>query len=80
MGLTQAGFQPSTVIFSSPEQFRGESLDVRSDVYQIGELLYYLLTGKHYIDLDDLETKADTIGHNIKAGSKNVYAAGAGNL
>ena len=66
MGLTQAGFQPSTVIFSSPEQFRGEPLDIRSDVYQVGELLYYLLTGKHYIDLDDLETKADTIGHNIK--------------
>jgi len=66
MGLTQAGFQPSTVIFSSPEQFRGEPLDVRSDVYQIGELLYYLLIGKHYIDLDNLETKAETIAHNIK--------------
>ncbi len=66
MGLTQAGFQPSTVIFSSPEQFRGETLDARSDVYQVGELLYHLLTGKHYIDLDTIETQADTLGHNLR--------------
>ncbi len=66
MALTQVGFQPSTVIYSSPEQFRGEALDVRSDIYQMGELLYHLLAGKHYIDIDDIQTQADTIGHNIK--------------
>lgn len=66
MGLTQAGFQPSTVIYSSPEQFRGEPLDVRSDVYQTGEVLYQLLTGKHYIDIATIQTQADTLGYNIK--------------
>lgn len=66
MALTQAGFQPSTVIFSSPEQFRGEALDIRSDVYQVGELLYYLLTGKHYIDLAVIEAEADKLGHNLR--------------
>jgi serine/threonine-protein kinase len=66
MALTQAGFQPSTVIYSSPEQFKGEPLDVRSDVYQVGELLYHLLTGRHYIDIDALETQAETLGHNLK--------------
>jgi serine/threonine-protein kinase len=66
MALTQAGFQPSTVIFSSPEQFRGEQLDTRSDVYQIGELLYYLLTGKHYIELEDIEAQAEKLGHNLR--------------
>ena len=66
MALTQAGFQPSTVIFSSPEQFRGEPLDTRSDVYQVGELLYYLITGKHYIELEHIEAQADKLGHNLR--------------
>jgi len=66
LGLTQAGFQPSTVIFSSPEQFRGEQLDARSDVYQVGELLYHLLARQHYIDLETIEAQADALGHNLR--------------
>ena len=65
MKLTRIGFQPSTVIFSSPEQFRGEKLDARSDVYQVGELIYYMLTGRHYIDLTELETRVDTVESNV---------------
>jgi serine/threonine-protein kinase len=66
MGLTKAGFQPSTVICSSPEQFRGEKLDARSDVYQVGELLYHLLAGQHYIDIRAIKTQADSIEQNIR--------------
>ncbi len=66
MGLTLVGFQPSTVIFSSPEQFKGEKLDVRSDIYQVGELLYYMLTGHHYIDIPQLETQASTLPQNLR--------------
>ena len=66
LALTQVGFQPSTVIFSSPEQFRGEKLDARSDVYQVGELLYMMLTGEHTIDLDMLETQMETLPQTIK--------------
>jgi serine/threonine protein kinase len=60
--LTQAGFQPSTLLYSSPEQITGEPLDARSDVYQVGELLYYMLAGKHYIDLALLEQQSLTQG------------------
>ncbi len=60
LGLTQAGFQPSTLVFSSPEQVKGEPLTPRSDVYQIGQLLYYMLTGEHYINLQELENEALT--------------------
>ncbi|MBN1219242.1 MAG: serine/threonine protein kinase [Anaerolineae bacterium] len=66
MALTKAGFQPSTVIFSSPEQFRGDELDVRSDVYQVGELMYHLLTGRHYIDLEEIVAQADLLGLNLR--------------
>jgi serine/threonine protein kinase len=61
MGLTQVGFQPSTLLYSSPEQVRGETVDARSDVYQIGELLYYMLAGQHYIDIATLEAQAVTV-------------------
>lgn len=61
LGLTEVGFQPSTLVCSSPEQVRGEKLDPRSDVYQIGEVLYYMLAGKHYIDLKKLEAEAMTV-------------------
>ena len=66
MGLTRAGFQPSTVLFSSPEQFRGEKLDLRSDVYQVGELLYHMLTGRRYIEVETLEDQAQTLPHNFR--------------
>jgi serine/threonine protein kinase len=66
LGLTQAGFQPGTLIFSSPEQYRGEKLDARSDVYQVGELLYYTLTGEHYIDLELVQTQADSLEQNLR--------------
>jgi uncharacterized RDD family membrane protein YckC len=44
--LTMAGSVLGTPEFSSPEQLRGESLDLRADIYSVGMTLYYLLTGR----------------------------------
>jgi uncharacterized RDD family membrane protein YckC len=44
--LTMAGSILGTPDFSSPEQLRGEALDVRADIYSVGVTLYYLLTGR----------------------------------
>lgn len=44
--LTQTGAFLGTPVFSSPEQLRGDELDVRSDIYAVGVTLYLMLTGR----------------------------------
>ncbi|MBE2283347.1 MAG: protein kinase [Prosthecobacter sp.] len=46
LNVTQHGVFLGTPAFCSPEQLRGEPLDVRSDIYAVGVTLYYLLTGQ----------------------------------
>jgi serine/threonine protein kinase len=35
--------QRGNAVFSSPEQLRGDEIDVRSDIYAVGVTLFYLL-------------------------------------
>jgi hypothetical protein len=44
--LTASGAFLGTPAFCSPEQLRGDELNVRSDMYSIGATLFYLLTGR----------------------------------
>jgi uncharacterized RDD family membrane protein YckC len=45
--LTATGTFLGTPAYASPEQIRGDEVDVRSDIYSVGATLYYLLGGEH---------------------------------
>src|SRR4051812_28137732 len=44
-GVTKPGHWVGTLDYVAPEQIRGERVDARADIYALGCLLYYALTG-----------------------------------
>jgi eukaryotic-like serine/threonine-protein kinase len=52
--MTLSGGIAGTPAFASPEQLRGDALDVRSEIYSVAATLFYLLTGRPAFDANDL--------------------------
>ncbi|HZO02741.1 MAG TPA: protein kinase [Burkholderiales bacterium] len=59
---TGAGEVLGTPRYMSPEQVQGRALDLRTDIYSAGVLLYLMLTGKH---LFDGETAMEVAMHHL---------------
>lgn len=83
--LTFAGQVLGTPAFASPEQLRGDELDVRSDIYSVAVTLFYLLTGdtpfrgKNLVQLlatvlEQPAPRVDRLQPDIPKGLANVIA------
>ncbi len=62
-----------TPAYASPEQWRGESLSMLSDVYSLGVVLYELLVGTRPFTIDS-RTTTDVL-QSIEAGARRPSAA-----
>src|SRR6201990_3004759 len=76
-GATKSGHWVGTLDYVSPEQIRGERVDARVDVYALGCLLFYALTGEvHYArDGDEAKLWAQLYDQPPKPSEHGVPAA-----
>ena len=61
--ITQAGRTPMTLEIASPEQIRGQPITAATDIYQLGVLLYDLLTSRR--PFQDMAKSSHLVAHSI---------------
>lgn len=67
---TEAGTVMGTIVYSAPEQRRGERVDHRADVFGLGAILYECLTGRKAIQARTFEEALDATTSDIPVPSR----------
>ena len=72
-GLTRSGVVVGTLDYLSPEQAAGGRVDVRSDIYALGILLFEMLTGQLPFRAD---SKAEALAQRIAGRTRDITETG----
>ena len=75
-GATKPGHWVGTLDYVAPEQIRGERVDARADVYALGCVLYYALTG--HVAFPARGRRGAAVGAPVRARRRAVAARAAG--
>ena len=62
--LTTTDIIPGTAFYMSPEQARGEEIDIRSDLFSLGVVLYEMATGEKPFYAHNTVMTLDAVLHN----------------
>lgn len=73
--MTEVGTIVGTVFYMSPEQAEGKPVDVRSDIFSFGAMLYEMLTGRKAFDADTKMAALTAIMHKEPAALTEVPPA-----
>jgi serine/threonine protein kinase/lipoprotein NlpI len=73
--LTQVGVIPGTAVYMSPEQARSEVLDVRSDIFSFGVVLFEMATGKKPFTGSNVVTTLHAVMNSKPASPRSLNPA-----
>jgi len=73
--LTAVGVLPGTAVYMSPEQARSDELDVRTDIFSFGVVLYEMATGKKPFHGNNVVTTLDAVLHQKPAPPRSLNPA-----